>query len=512
MGNMLSFNSFITESTLSTGNLTKAKSLIQSYLDKKLGEKGFSTAGVEKGTNKFGKFIALRYYFPRSKRSLRFNWSSASATEHNLTSIDLFAGKRDAAFHIDFSSEISIIRILPMIAKIMSGKEKIKQGEFRLPPAGTILTESTDIDSLLLLETYDMSVAFDDTIKMFKASENGKKKFNQSMVLVKYKTAGKRMLEKMAEMHPSAFTTSWGMKFVGDKKAIKEIEKNKDKILDTIESTRAKVSKGGSDSYATDAEVEEIENNREKIAFEEQLKHMEELLKMMVAGASNAMFVAGRGGIGKTHTVEKVLSSLGLSDGNGYFKNTGSASAAGIYSLLFKYKDEIVFFDDSDDALKDQESRNIFKAATDTKKVRKLVWSKKGSNVVDPDEASDDEILDMGKIPQFFEFTGKVVFISNLPMKKLDPDGALRTRAFMIDIDPTEDEIFDFMEKIADAIPVPDGMSLARKRRLEVIDIMRKGKSKQSANLRKLSRGFAMAAGADAQGIKDIEKLIDLYA
>jgi len=219
---------------------------------------------------------------------------------------------------------------------------------------------------------------------------------------------------------------------------------------------------------------------------------------------------------GKTHTTENVLHQMGLSDGNGYFKNTGSASAAGLYSLLFKYKNSIVFFDDSDDALGDQEARNLLKAATDTKKIRKLVWNKMGKNIVDPDEMTDDEILDAGLIPRYFFFTGKIIFISNLPLNKLDPDGALRTRAFIIDINPTDVEIYDFMDKIVGDMELEGGLVLDLKQRRHIVDLLRKGKSKQSANLRKLSRGLAIAGGALSAGVNiadnELSRLIESYA
>ena len=238
---------------------------------------------------------------------------------------------------------------------------------------------------------------------------------------------------------------------------------------------------------------------------------------MTASGASNALFIAGRGGVGKTHTVEKVLSGIGLSDGNGYFKNTGTASAAGIYSLLFKYQNDIVLFDDSDDALKDQEARNMFKAATDTKKVRKLVWNKMGKNVVEPDEYEDpQELIDDGKIPRYFEFTGKIIFISNLKMDKLDPDGAIRTRAFMIEIDPTDAEIYDFMEAIVDKIQLDGDLKLDSATRKKTVDLLRKGKSKQTANLRKLSRALNMQAGSLKSGVNisdgDLTRMIETYA
>lgn len=219
---------------------------------------------------------------------------------------------------------------------------------------------------------------------------------------------------------------------------------------------------------------------------------------------------------GKTHTVAKILGEMGLSDGAGYFKNTGSASAAGIYSLLFRYKNEIVLFDDSDGALSDVDSRNLIKAATDDKKIRKLVWNKMGKNIADPNEMTDDEILEAGMIPRYFEFTGKIIFISNLPLSKLDPDGALRTRAFVVNIDPTDMEIYDFMGKIVSNIVLNDGLVLDEKARIHVVELLRKSTSKQAPSLRKLSRGLNIAAGAIAAGVNvpdnELRDLIQEYA
>ena len=159
----------------------------------------------------------------------------------------------------------------------------------------------------------------------------------------------------------------------------------------------------------------------------------------------------------------------------------------------------------------------MFKAATDTKKVRKLVWNKMGKNVVEPDEYEDpQELIDDGKIPRFFEFTGKIIFISNLKMDKLDPDGAIRTRAFMIEIDPTDIEIYDFMESIVDKIKLDGDLNLDSATRKKTVDLLRKGKSKQTANLRKLSRALNMQAGTLKSGVNisdsDLTRMIETYA
>ena len=101
-------------------------------------------------------------------------------------------------------------------------------------------------------------------------------------------------------------------------------------------------------------------------------------------------------------------------------------------------------------------------------------------------------------------------------MDKLDPDGAIRTRAFMIEIDPTESEIYDFMETIVDKIKLDGNLDLDSATRKKTVDLLRKGKSKQTANLRKLSRALNMQAGSLKSGVNvsdgELTRMIETYA
>ena len=343
--------------------------------------------------------------------------------------------------------------------------------------------------------------------------------FTQNDIYFKLRNPGIGVFKEIIHRFPTVVRKE-GRKFAWepDTTTVAEILKSADDILQSTGAVKGTVTRGASkETYDVDPEVAAIEANKDRLAFETQLADLENLLKLtVVAGSSNAIFIAGRGGIGKTHTTEKVLSKLGLEDGKQYFKNTGSISTAGLYSLMFKYKNQIIFFDDSDDVFKDQSSRNLIKAATDTKKIRKLVWNKQGSNVMEPGEMTDEEMLAAGNIPRWFEFTGKIIFISNMKPDKLDPDGAIRTRAFMVDIDPTEEEIYDFMDKIVEFIPIEGGIVLDLKERKYVVSLLRNSKSKQTANLRKLSRGLNMFAGSIKSGIKvsddEMSRMISMYA
>lgn len=201
---------------------------------------------------------------------------------------------------------------------------------------------------------------------------------------------------------------------------------------------------------------------------------------------------------GKTQITEDTLAELGRTDGNGYFKNVGAATAKGIYKVLYKYRNEVVFFDEADGALKDQDARNMFKSATDTKKVRKVSWGSGGKDMVDPDKMTDEDEME-GKLPTWFEFTGRIIFISNLSLDKLDPDKALRTRALIIDINPTDAEVIDQMETILMKIKLEDGLVLDEAGRREVLEVIRGSKNKEDVSLRKLVRGLNIraASGSD---------------
>ena len=516
MGTM-HFKDYLTEE-LATGSLEKAGLIVLKYLRKKTGYKSmFMNLGLEKYKNSNGAGYGLRYYAPGKKiESVRFNWKSiGGASSQNLVSIDMWNGSTQGPnFHISFDRDVSLTQVLPQVADMMKSG-KVKSGKFITYPKDVSLKEALDIDELnLITEAVDPEDAYDNVVSLI--SSPG---FNKQKVFKVWKSVGIKIFDELESQNP-AIIKKVGRQYIwkGSKKDVTKLLSQKSNILTAIGAVNGTI-RGGSakETYAADSQLAELEANKEKLTYEKQLADLENLIKMTVSGASNALFVAGRGGIGKTYTVEKILGDIGLSDGKGYFKNTGTASAAGIYSLLFKHQNEIVFFDDSDDALKDQESRNMFKAATDTKKVRKLVWNKMGKNVVEPDDYEDpQELIDDGKIPRFFEFTGKVIFISNLKMDKLDPDGAIRTRAFMIEIDPTDVEIYDFMETIVDKIKLDGDLHLDSATRKKTVDLLRKGKSKQTANLRKLSRALNMQAGSLKSGVNisdgELTRMIETYA
>lgn len=507
----LSFTEFVTEG-LTPAALPKATIIISKYVRTQMGYPFFALGEAEAFRNETGKGWGIRFFGSKNGLSFRLNW--AKPNDIGLTSVESADFWFDEAlpWRLQFDTEVSLVKVLPLVVEILKTKGVgLKTGKrFSTAPDGVDLNES------FLIKESEGGQMLADILGMMKEPD-----FKKGTVWSSYKSKGMKVFDTLASMYPKLLVKKGASyAFVGSSKDLTDILKNQEAILANAGIVGATMSRGTKqDSFATNPEVLDMENDMERLSFEQQIDDLERLTKMTINGSSNALFVAGRGGVGKTHTVEKILGEMGMTDGRGYFKNTGTASAAGIYTLFFRHQDSVILFDDSDGALADQDARNIIKAATDTKKVRKLVWNKMGKNVIEPDsdEFEDNEaMLDAGFIPRYFEFTGRVIFISNLPMNKLDPDGAIRTRAYIVDINPTDAEVYDFMEKIVDKIPLPDGLTLETADRKRVIQLMRNSKSKQTANLRKLVRGLSMMAASKAGGVgvsdSEMERLIRTYA
>lgn len=175
-----------------------------------------------------------------------------------------------------------------------------------------------------------------------------------------------------------------------------------------------------------------------------------ELYTIQVArGKSNSLIVSGQTGVGKTQVVKDTLSSLGMEKDKHYYFATGTATTAGLYETIFKNRHKLIVFDDCDDVFKEADSNNLLKGALDTYPVREISKLTKGATF-DSTGMSDSEIEEefeaKGKVPNRFEFTGHVIFISNLPESKFDP--ALLSRSLHVDVHLNKQELMERMKEI----------------------------------------------------------------
>jgi hypothetical protein len=240
--------------------------------------------------------------------------------------------------------------------------------------------------------------------------------------------------------------------------------------------------------------------------LDETLDDLYQISRRVAAGAFNSLMVSGRAGTGKTFSVTKALKDEGLVEDDDFIVVSGAVSVIMMYKKLFQYRAKTLVFDDCDAVFRDETGRNILKAALDTKKVRRISYLKKTGLVFDPKDFENDPegeflAIENGLVPGYFDFGGRVIFISNLPKDKADPDGAIRSRSILIDVNPDD---MTLMERIKLLLPDLEPREMALKDKEEIFEFMKKAKDVSM-------RTFVKAAGFKQAGLPNWERMAQRY-
>ena len=147
----------------------------------------------------------------------------------------------------------------------------------------------------------------------------------------------------------------------------------------------------------TDAQIEAKLNERFTV--------LEDLANAAVCGEARGLIVSGPAGLGKSFTVEKVLSEYDPT-GSVHTIVKGYVRATGIIRLLYQYRfpGNVIVFDDADSVFFDDVALNLLKAACDTCDRRVISYM--------TENQMEDE--DGGIIPKSFDFEGTIIFITNM--------------------------------------------------------------------------------------------------
>ena len=192
---------------------------------------------------------------------------------------------------------------------------------------------------------------------------------------------------------------------------------------------------------------------------------LNDLTTMVVNGVTPSLIVTGEGGLGKTHSVTQTIKANELEDMD-YVFFKGYSTARGLYNTLFDNNGKLIIFDDCDSVLDDKVAVNILKSALDSYEKRTISWMAKMNK-------SDE-------YPQHFDFTGRIIFISNKAKEKIDE--AILTRSLTVDLTMTPDDKVTRMESILETILPEYHMDVKQ----DALGFLKSVKDEVSLNMRML--------------------------
>lgn len=213
-----------------------------------------------------------------------------------------------------------------------------------------------------------------------------------------------------------------------------------------------------------------------KISVAERFGYITDLVNMVVNKTQPAIMLTGTSGVGKSHLVMESLEKHGLKESEDFRLVRGHTSPLGLYQLLHDNRDSMIVLDDADSAFRDDISANLLKAALDSYDKRFVSW-----------HSSKAEQNDLER---YFEFTGQVIFISNMPAHRIDP--AIRSRSFCYNLYLTPDEIVEYMQTLLPKIEPKVNMD----KKQEVLDYLKQFRNDwNNFNLRTLIQAIRIRSG-----------------
>ena len=230
-----------------------------------------------------------------------------------------------------------------------------------------------------------------------------------------------------------------------------------------------------------------VEKRDPKVMF----NNLERLTKMVGRGIQPSLVITGGAGLGKTYLVKKTLTDMGLEEAKQFVHFKGRATAAGLFVTLYENSDKIIVLDDCDSVFKDMDAVNMLKAALDSYDTRKLSYI---STKPLKDAYGDP-------VPRHFEFTGKIIFISNISQSKLDE--AIKSRSFVSDISMNTKQMFQRIDDLKDQIET----KIPNEVKDKALEIM-KGLEKKYDGVEINLRSFIKACRICAMGFENVEGMV----
>jgi hypothetical protein len=263
--------------------------------------------------------------------------------------------------------------------------------------------------------------------------------------------------------------------------------------------------------------------------IDERFQILEDYVDMVALKISPSCTIIGQGGLGKTHTVLAALARHNLkaaeelptlSNANlplvdpetltidqqieleaynealearktAFTMIKGYSTAKGLYRTLFENSNNLIVFDDCDAVINDKTGVDLLKSALDSYDERIITWNSE---------------LQGSDLPKKFIFRGSIIFISNMPMKKVPQ--ALISRTLPADVTMTRAELIQRMRTIIKNPQFMPGFDIALKEEsLDYLSTVSDDPRIDELNLRSLIHTVKMRYGKP-----DNWKRLTLYA
>jgi hypothetical protein len=181
----------------------------------------------------------------------------------------------------------------------------------------------------------------------------------------------------------------------------------------------------------------------------DQLVLIKDRVRGVVHGHANGMYLHGRPGTSKTHSVRTTLEQLNVPS----VSHSGHLTPVGLFGLLRENPQSILVLDDVSSILSQPVALQILLASLgsppDGSRTRTVRYK----------SAKGDEVV---------RFLGGIIVITNLPLADHDNAvlGALRDRVHVIGYEPTDEQIEAFIYELAESsprgIPADEALTVAR--------------------------------------------------
>lgn len=163
-------------------------------------------------------------------------------------------------------------------------------------------------------------------------------------------------------------------------------------------------------------------------SFHDKIQIIHDRVSSVAEGYHTAVYIVGRAGTSKTYSVEEHLKSLEKP----WVRRNARISPLGLFDLFGDYPEHTIVLDDIPSLFSDRQALQILLPALDGKPHHPRTITYK--------TRTHDERV---------QFVGGVIAVSNLELRNDPLANALASRVITVEHEPTDDEIWAFMQHLA---------------------------------------------------------------